>query len=153
MAKKPDKVKKRLVDIDAAQVADVCRIFGVVEKTVYNWCEKGCPRKESGYFSIFEVYRWITTSSSKGGLFEEKLKAEIERIKTQTEKMGEKYILRDDHEQLMNSWASSFKKFFMQAVKKNIPHFCNKEIDQLHILFDAFGRQIANAWADAWQQK
>lgn len=149
MAKKPEpKAKPQLVDLEAASMDDTCRAFGIVKVTLYKYMEKGCPKKEDGTFNIYDVHKWIVNKDKKGGLVEQKLQAEIERIHAQTEKISEQYILREDHERLMNSWASSFKRFWAQAVKKNIIHFCNKELDQLHVIFETFGRQLMEVWAD-----
>jgi len=150
---KPAAPKKRLMDVDAASLKDACRVFRISEITLYKWVEKGCPRKEDGTFIIYDIYHWLIDKGAKGKLKEQKMQAEIDRIHAQTEKINEKYILREDHEHITNSWASSFKKFWMQAVKRNIIHFCNKDLDQLNVLFDGFGRQMANTWADAWTEK
>ena len=141
--------KTNLLDPEAASLADTSRVFHVTEPTIHNWLKKGCPRQEDKTFIIFNVYKWLTQKNTRTGLEEEKLKADIEYKRAQTEKMDGQYILRVDHEQLMNSWASSFRKCWAQGVKKIIMHFCNQELDQLHVLFESFGRQLMEVWADS----
>jgi len=100
----------RSVNINKAGIDDLCAVFRVSKVTIHTWAGKGCPRNEDGTFVIYDVYKWLTRKDKKGGLTEQKIEAEIERIKAQTEKISEKYVLREEHERLMNSWATSFKK-------------------------------------------
>lgn len=147
-AKEPYKI-----DPDRVSKSDLSAILRVGEAAITTWVKRGCPKNEDETFVLYTVHKWLINRESKGGLVEQKLKADIERIKAQTEKISEQYILRTDHEQMMNAWASAFKKFWEQCVKRNALHFCNKELDQIQVLFDGFGRTLISQWADAGVEK
>lgn len=139
-------------NIEAATLDETCMVFQVTGESLRNWARQGCPRNNDGTYSLYEVYKYRVERNKGKTLKDAKTQAEINLLESKLEKANDLYMLRADHDNMMASWASSFRKFWDQAVRKNVHHFAMKEIDQLNVMFYEFGRQLMEVWAGAFSE-
>lgn len=153
-----EKLKKQDIgllgyDLNSVPHSYCAKLFKVSDRTLFMWVDKGCPKnKENSTYDLYEVTNWLVNKERKkhetgGTLKDKKTNIEIERIRAQIQKIRQETMPREEHEAIIKSWASSFKNFFPQAVRKNIHHFEMQKIDSLNVLFHEFGKQLMEIWS------
>lgn len=156
------KTKRRLrsgsiLDVNSCPIISAAKlIFLVSRTTVERWIrEDGAPQNENGTINLGAFLKWHDEKlKNKRGderkdLFKEKLEAEIEKLNLQNEKIKESTIDRSLHEQILISQASTLRRYLEQTLQMNIPHFANRNVDELRGLFYDLCKEMMDVFTQA----
>jgi len=106
---------------------DLAVIFDVTETTITNWVKSNCPRNEKDKtFSLVDVIQWRTEKLSKLPVLSDKNSLEIERLRSQIEKLNLeiaekklKTITREKFEEIQRNQASELMDFVKSGFMRN----------------------------------
>lgn len=120
------------------------------EREVYRWLDLGCPRNADGTFSLFEVHKWhigqLGETKTVANLDTQKLIQQIKKLEIENAKNEAKYMLRDDHENIMAGRAASLRIFLESAFILNIGMFVMRSGDELRALWFDFVKRAMEAF-------
>lgn len=127
--KAPEKVTEKEAgnDVLLASVGQLAHLFGVTDRTIRNWVEKGCPRLSNGKYDLKAVLEWwleniygtaMTPETEDVKLEYWRWKKEAERIKVQT---LEGSLMSE--EQIVQEWSARMAEITngLQALSRRIP--------------------------------
>jgi len=149
-----------LLGFDSQSVTQTfcCDFFHISRQTIINWVDCGCPRNPDKTYNLFEVHSWLllrerrlaesaNKKDSRGILREQKLEKEIELLNAKIAKEQSEKMYTKDHVASFASWASSFKKFWEQAWRRNRHYFVNRSQEEVDVLMQEYGRQLMDVWS------
>ena len=152
-----DKIK--LYNIDKLKKRDISIIFGVTEKTVFNWVKYGCPRNEDDSFTLKTVIGWKLADIQNEAMDEDKLAIEkrkmlkqIRKLELEIEDKELKTISREKFENIQREQAKEMKAFVTEGYKRNIQTMMAKlgigadKIDKFTEIWDDFIKQMMDAF-------
>jgi hypothetical protein len=132
---------------------ELAKIFGVTNKQVGVWVREGCPSNSDDTLNTEAVFRWYVQREvdriSKGGLKDEKLKLECQRLEAQIAKINDTTIDRTFHEQVLVSRASSLRTFFEKTAMSAATDFVGLSLDQSRVKLLALFRRAMGEYADS----
>ena len=125
--------------------------FRVTRQSLYNWEKDKCPRNTDGSFDLFALHQWLVSRETAKfkkveSLKDKKTEKEIEKLEIGNLKAKEEMIPRSEYLDHVRSWASSFRSFWGQAVRRNVHLFVNRQQDELDVMFEEFGRKLMEIW-------
>lgn len=118
--------EKELYDIYKLKKKDICTIFDVTEKTIFNWVKYGCPRNDDDSFDLKNVIAWYVKrieeskeDSSKIDLDKKKLVKQIRKLELEIADKEKKTISREKFEEIQRNQATELMDYVKGGFKRN----------------------------------
>ena len=136
---------------DIVNAGGLARVFGVTEALIRTWTTGGMPQEPNGLYYTSECIKWYAerekaSVTGKASMDVRKQLADIAVKEAQAAKILDKYILRNDHENIIGSRASVLRAFLESGAVMNAHRFVGLTLDKATVVLTAFCTQAMNAY-------
>ena len=119
---------------------EIAAIFGVAQKTIWDWTNKGCPRNDDNTYVLTKVIKWRETELKSTRGDNAKQAAELRKLENQNAKLEleianleKKTIPREKVEEIFKKAETEIRLFMTDGFKKNALEIWSKikKVNQL----------------------
>ena len=113
-------------DFSCLKQKDICYLFQITRKTVYNWGQLNCPVNKDKSYDLRDVIVWRlnrvqaeNVDESKSDLDKQKLTQQIRKLELEIAEKEKKTITREKFEDIQRNQAAELMEFVKSGFMRN----------------------------------
>ena len=157
--------KKRMYEIERLKKLEVSDIFGITEKTVFNWIKYGCPKNEDETYSLKDIIEWRNKrieedkkDETTKELDRKMLVQRIRKLELEIADKEKKTISREKFEEIQRKQATELMEFVKGGFKRNSLKMISElglsadKLIKFNDVMDGFMKQMFDAFVEGGKE-